>query len=429
MTKFKSGLIKYLSIPLIAGGFLLTNTNAQQLSNKEKTDLQRGVKAGVLLESNSNYSVYGFKFDKGLEKSIKDSKSPKISLSGNYPVGIGVWFNKDTSGIKLQVPKNINYRTAKPIGIVLRNGINVNICDEKGNVGNKNTPISSFYFDPHQLYLQKFEAPTASVLDSLIFNDVKYIRGKVDSIGQKVDGLEGKISGIDSVVNANSKKLDSANEKLDYLTEQEKKRIEEEKKNEDNFTWDVEASKAIDRESGWSLRTGPNFKLTSGEAGSLWGGLYVEWNIDKFNQSYSKHVEKTELLNQQLEFYTRTSGDIVENINAKRTWGLGARLNWYTENGTFGLGVSGGAKYQTKTTTLTSQGVDEFLEGKKVIESKPYCFTNSSTEKGLVPSAKVQAYLAPFKEKNFKVTAGIEKILGKVQNEGVKIYGGIRYDF
>jgi len=204
----KSNLIKYLSATGIGVALTLLspNTNAQQLSDKEKTDLQRGVQAGVLLESNSNYSLYGFKFDKGLEKSVKNSKSPKISLSGKYPKGTFVKFNEDTSGIKLQVPKNTNY--TNPIGIVLRNGINVNICDEKGNVGNKNTPISSFYFDPHQLYLEKPETSDDSLLD-LILYDTRYIHDDVNKIKKRVEGIERKVAGIDSTTKDNSKKLDS----------------------------------------------------------------------------------------------------------------------------------------------------------------------------------------------------------------------------
>lgn len=197
--------------------FFSPKTDAQTLSNKEKLNLQRGVQAGELLPSKSTdyYSTFGFKFNDALEKSVKSSKNPKINLSGKYPVGTFVRFNKDTSGIELQVPKDIDYKTAKPIGIVLRNGINVDICgDQKGNVGNKNTPITSFYFDPHQLYLKKGEFPTASFLDSLILNDIKYIRGKVDQIGDKVeglegkfDGLEGKVASIDSTVKRNESKL------------------------------------------------------------------------------------------------------------------------------------------------------------------------------------------------------------------------------
>ncbi len=108
---------------------------------------------------------------------------------------------------------------------------------------------------------------------------------------------------------------------------------------------------------------------------------------------------------------------------------MGLKVGYSTNDGTFGIDLSGGLKYQNKKTNISSQGHDLLLEGEKIIGDSAYCFTKSLEKKELIPSLGVEAYLAPFKAKNFKVTAGLEKLFTKSTKEGTKIYGGFRYDF
>ena len=64
------------------------------------------------------------------------------------------------------------------------------------------------------------------------------------------------------------------------------------------------------------------------------------------------------------------------------------------------------------------------------LDSSPYCFGSElSNKKELVPSAKVEAYLAPFKNKLAQFEVGVQKTWGKVRNEGMRVYGGFRYKF
>jgi len=420
MTKFNA--IKYLSMPFIMAGIFFgsQNLNAQSFSKKDKINLQRGVQAGKWLEQKSTpeYDVFNFEFNKPLEKSIKSSKKPKVKFSEKYHAGTFVRFNSDTSGIELQVPKEgANYKTTKPIGIVLKNGINVDLCgDQKGNVGNKDTPIASFYFEPNKLYLKKGNVSNSSMLDSLILKDVRYVRGKVDKIGEKVEGLEGKVAGIDSTTKENAKKLS-------YLV---KRRGEgDSEKNEDS--------------------EGNRLNVTL--SGSLGGQKYFDGQVQynavngsfNFGPFVSLSEGKTETdVNDEVRFReSKTIGsntikertDVYQMENSKNYLGsLGFKANQNISKGFYGIVEAGWNVVRNKAKEFGTAYIDYTRDGKKI---QP---TNSAPISGTGPD-KITYKFVPMAslgigEKLSKKISLEEKINHEFKKGGnTSASLGIKYEF
>jgi len=408
MTKFN--LIKYLSMPLLMAGIFFgsQNINAQNLSRKDKINYQRGVQAGELLKqkSTSEYDVFGFKFNKHLEKSIKSSKKPKVNLSGKYPVGTFVRFNSDTSGIELQVPKkSINYKISNPIGIVLRNGINVDLCgDQKGNVGNKNTPISSFYFDPHQLYLKKWNVPGSSILDSLILNNVRYVREKVNKIGEKVEGLEEKVASINSTTKENAKKLSYLVKKSGEGSSEKNKNYEESRL---NFTLNgsIGGQRYFDGQVQYNIVKGPfNF------------GPFVSLSEGKTETDVKDEVrfrESTTIGSNTVKERT----DVYQVENSKNYVGsLGFKATQNISKGFYGLIEAGWNVMKNKAKEFGTAYITYTRDGKKI---QP---TNSAPISGTGPDKTTYKFvpMASFGigEKLSKNISLEEKITHDFQKEG-----------
>ena len=391
--------IVYFASPML--GQSKQNNLERTLTNKEKVNLQRGLQApGYKGEDPSKtHFIFKLPFSQDLERAIKNSEKPEVYLitkNGKSVKDSFIKFNQDSSSLELYYSKNgfNEGGESEVIGVGIKERGKKSVCDSTG-LGSKVNYLPFSYIKLKKPTLLKEESP--------------------DTIKQTINNYYYIDLDIENKTINNS-----------FYPENGKQSPED----TSNNGLHIEASKAINRENGLSIEGGWENELTSGEIGNLSGGFYIEGNLDHFERSNSRYEEKTELISQPADLYAKTFGNFIEKTNVSRPFGFGIEADLSSANKTFGLRSGFGLKYQIKKDSIISQGHDQILEGDKVIDSSPYCFGSElSNKKELVPSAKVEAYLAPFKNKLAQFEVGVQKTWGKVRNEGMRVYGGFRYKF
>ncbi len=191
-----------------------TKYDVSKLTNEQKLSIQRGVSKPTLKDSTDTYYIFEFRFNENLEEALKNTKKPKLFLTGDAAKESYIKFNKDTTAAELYYPKKYfnEQGIGENIGISwIHEGASIDLCNP--NIpGTKTNPLSSFYWNPSRASYKQSISQKPKELE-------KSSEGKLEKECYE------KITIIDNSITNNYYKQDTAKTKQDTapISEPEKK--------------------------------------------------------------------------------------------------------------------------------------------------------------------------------------------------------------
>jgi hypothetical protein len=351
-----------------------------KLTDEQKLNIQRGVYKPTLKDSTDTHYIFEFKFNKDLENALKNTKEPKLALTGNAAKGSYIKFNADTTAAELYYSKEYFNKQGigENIGIAwIHEGKSIDLCSP--NIpGSKTNPLSSFYWNPSRFSYEQPqkepqpkepEQPREGKLEKECCDETTIIN---NSITNNYYGDTTKIPTI-------------------YIPKDSCK----------NFRIIAEAGKDLNTPFA-NAKIAPYIKLLEKGDFSLWTGPYLKLFAGK-EHSYSRNEwnEKT-MLEQEIDLFTVSQGFEELTKNKKLLQELGWDISAMYKNfeGVLGFGL----RNKKLEESFFKKGFDGIYQGDKTIKEKPFCVDDFKEEefKNWMINASINYHII----KNFYAGAG-----------------------